>query len=358
VSGTELHPNSDEDAFLQAIAAAPEDDAPRLVYADWLEERGDPRAEYLRLLCAATATADEAVGARLRELRSGLDPTWAAAVQPPGLFAMPWYTIVREVAQGVLTTVYEATHKHPNFAGRRQALKVLTHRQYAEQFMNACRISAALQHPHIPPLHQVAEDPLGRLFSARAFVDGHDLQQNIGRAAHDPVEVARIISAIAGALGHAHGLGIVHGYVHPRHLLLGGDGSPHLIGFGEFPPPDVVAPGNPLHLAPEQLEAVGVGGPGTDVYQLAESAAWLLVGRHPFASVLGVDELRAAKRARNLWAADRGMAARLPDRVEPVLRRALSPNPADRYQTPVEFAEAFAAAVRRGAPGRPWWRIW
>jgi uncharacterized protein (TIGR02996 family) len=38
----------DEDAFLRAIAAAPADDAPRLVYADWLDERGDPRGIYLR----------------------------------------------------------------------------------------------------------------------------------------------------------------------------------------------------------------------------------------------------------------------------------------------------------------------
>jgi uncharacterized protein (TIGR02996 family) len=41
-----------EEAFLEAIRAAPEDDAPRLIYADWLEERGDPRGEFIRLQCA------------------------------------------------------------------------------------------------------------------------------------------------------------------------------------------------------------------------------------------------------------------------------------------------------------------
>lgn len=40
---------SDEDAFLAAIAAAPADDTPRLVYADWLDDHADPRAEYVRL---------------------------------------------------------------------------------------------------------------------------------------------------------------------------------------------------------------------------------------------------------------------------------------------------------------------
>ena len=40
-----------EALFLQAIADAPDDDAPRLIFADWLEERGDPRCELIRLQC-------------------------------------------------------------------------------------------------------------------------------------------------------------------------------------------------------------------------------------------------------------------------------------------------------------------
>ena len=40
---------SDETAFLNAIREKPDDDTARLAYADWLEERNDPRAEYVRL---------------------------------------------------------------------------------------------------------------------------------------------------------------------------------------------------------------------------------------------------------------------------------------------------------------------
>jgi uncharacterized protein (TIGR02996 family) len=41
------------EAFLQAILERPEDDVPRLVYADWLDENGDSeRAEFIRLQCA------------------------------------------------------------------------------------------------------------------------------------------------------------------------------------------------------------------------------------------------------------------------------------------------------------------
>jgi uncharacterized protein (TIGR02996 family) len=38
-------------AFLDAILEQPDADAPRLIYADWLEEQGDPRAELIRLQC-------------------------------------------------------------------------------------------------------------------------------------------------------------------------------------------------------------------------------------------------------------------------------------------------------------------
>jgi uncharacterized protein (TIGR02996 family) len=37
------------DDFLRAIAEQPDDDAPRLVYADWLQEQGDPRGEFIAL---------------------------------------------------------------------------------------------------------------------------------------------------------------------------------------------------------------------------------------------------------------------------------------------------------------------
>jgi uncharacterized protein (TIGR02996 family) len=48
--------------LLRAIAAAPDDDAPRLVYADWLEQQGDPRGELIVVQCALAALEAEAAG--------------------------------------------------------------------------------------------------------------------------------------------------------------------------------------------------------------------------------------------------------------------------------------------------------
>jgi uncharacterized protein (TIGR02996 family) len=43
--------DSQEEMLLAEIVENPDDDMPRLIYADWLEERGDPRAEFIRVQC-------------------------------------------------------------------------------------------------------------------------------------------------------------------------------------------------------------------------------------------------------------------------------------------------------------------
>jgi uncharacterized protein (TIGR02996 family) len=49
-----------EEAFLQAICDRPDDDTPRLIYADWLEDHGDPqRAEVIRVECEMATLCDE-----------------------------------------------------------------------------------------------------------------------------------------------------------------------------------------------------------------------------------------------------------------------------------------------------------
>jgi uncharacterized protein (TIGR02996 family) len=43
---------TERDAFLAAVLESPDDDTPRLIFADWLEENGDPeRAEFIRAQC-------------------------------------------------------------------------------------------------------------------------------------------------------------------------------------------------------------------------------------------------------------------------------------------------------------------
>lgn len=63
--------------FIRAICAAPADDLPRLVFADWLEENDEPkRSEYIRLRCAVSNAAGlcrlppKAASGRARKVRA------------------------------------------------------------------------------------------------------------------------------------------------------------------------------------------------------------------------------------------------------------------------------------------------
>jgi len=59
---------TEEEAFLQAVINRPDDDLPRLVYADWLDERGDPRGEFIRVqVDLSRGAVEERHGATLGE---------------------------------------------------------------------------------------------------------------------------------------------------------------------------------------------------------------------------------------------------------------------------------------------------
>jgi len=78
---------TNDSAFLRAIVADPDDDAPRLVYADWLEDSGDPsrvaRAELIRFQVAAARARpdDPKAGEAVPELLAQTwVPTWDYAL--------------------------------------------------------------------------------------------------------------------------------------------------------------------------------------------------------------------------------------------------------------------------------------
>ncbi|HEX4592572.1 MAG TPA: TIGR02996 domain-containing protein [Gemmataceae bacterium] len=79
----------DEAGFWQAMTLAPEDDLPRLVYADWLDERGDPAGSILRGDTALTLHGWRSFGPAWHR-GSRLRVTWRQALeQMRQLFAQP-----------------------------------------------------------------------------------------------------------------------------------------------------------------------------------------------------------------------------------------------------------------------------
>lgn len=77
------------DAFIRTILEQPDADAPRLVYADWLEERGDPLAELIRVQCSVTRLEIghprwESLRNRERQLLADHQALWLEPIQRQG----------------------------------------------------------------------------------------------------------------------------------------------------------------------------------------------------------------------------------------------------------------------------------
>ncbi len=76
-----------DDAFLQAIIENPDDDSPRLIYSDWLEERNDPRGEFIRIQITLARWPEGSPGkpqleARERELLERHQDEWLGSLRP------------------------------------------------------------------------------------------------------------------------------------------------------------------------------------------------------------------------------------------------------------------------------------
>jgi uncharacterized protein (TIGR02996 family) len=82
-----------ERAFLEAIQAQPKDDAPRLAYAAWLRERGDPRGDFIEAQVrwdqahqALDVAATKQHGARQWQLERQHKAAWVAPLEALGLY--------------------------------------------------------------------------------------------------------------------------------------------------------------------------------------------------------------------------------------------------------------------------------
>ncbi len=65
-----------DDEFIQTIIANPDDDMPRLVYADWLDEQDNPRGEFIRIQCELAKMPQDDPRRWDMELRQGRLMRW------------------------------------------------------------------------------------------------------------------------------------------------------------------------------------------------------------------------------------------------------------------------------------------
>ncbi len=272
---------------------------------------------------------------------------------------LPGYEVGPELGRGATGLVFAGRHRH---LGRDVAIKQLPRAFGADpelkaRFAREARALATLDHPHVVPVYDYAEEggscvlvlerlTGGTLWARAASIDA-------------PTACATVIAVCAG-LDHAHRNGILHRDVKPDNILFAASGSPKVADFGiatllHDPSRRLTRTGHvvgtPAYMAPEQAQ----GGPlsaTTDVYATAVVAYELLAGRLPFRA----DDDPVAVLWRHVHEAPADLAVVAPDtptEVAAAIHRALAKDP--EYRT--GSAEAFAtelAAASTAAWGTDW----
>jgi predicted Ser/Thr protein kinase len=264
------------------------------------------------------------------------------------------YRIVEPLGSGGTSVVYRAEHVR---LGRPAALKLLTpgfgEADFRSRFLRESQLAASIDHPSIVPVYDAGEED-GLLYIAMACVEGSDLKTLLAEEGRLDVRRAlRILGQIGSALDAAHARGLVHRDVKPANILVADGDRAYLSDFGvvkELAGNGTTRTGSFIgtieYCAPEQIEGQEVDG-RADVYALACVLYECLTGEPPFRRPSEVAILNA-----HLHTPPPKLSRKAPDlpaALEPVISKALSKSPLDRYATCGELIAAArgAAAERR-----------
>ncbi len=268
--------------------------------------------------------------------------------------ALGEFRILREIGRGGMGVVYEAVQIS---LGRRVALKVLLAGGMVDvrsltRFQVEAQIMGALHHPHIVPIFAVGYDR-GTHYYAMQLVEGCSLAERLGGSGRDmltPREAARLSMQAAGALEHAHALGILHRDIKPGNLMVDDGGHIWVTDFGLARLEGVAdrpggggltesgdRPGTLRYMSPEQAAGGRVLDPRSDVYSLGATLYELLAGRPAFD---GTDRAELLRRiAHDEPAPPRRLDPAIPRDLETIVGKAMAKEPERRYATAGELAD-------------------
>jgi serine/threonine protein kinase len=381
------------DAYLAAIEAGQSEDPDRLLAehpAIAEELRG--HLEIMRLA---------------RRLEADLGPGPGASDRGDDLLGLGDYRIVRELGRGGMGVVYEAEQVSLGRRVALKVLPTLAALvpRRLQRFRVEAQAAAHLHHPHIVPVfavgcergvHYYAMQLIeGRTLAAiireqRSVVDGEAETAEWGAAAADsfrtgPVKpgtgsapaadpgpgsnsprdgasstsatglsdrgrlrfraVARLGMQAAGALDHAHGLGILHRDIKPANLMVDGRGDVWITDFGLARlqgDSDLTQTGDLLgtlrYMSPEQATARQVVvDHRTDIYSLGVTLYELLTSRPAFDGGERQELLRRV--ATEEPTPPRRLDPTIPRDLETIVLKAMAKEPDGRYASAQELAE-------------------
>jgi serine/threonine-protein kinase len=228
---------------------------------------------------------------------------------------------------------------------------------FAERFMRAARTAAALQHPNVVNIFDVGQDGQ-QVYMVMELVQGKSLREYIDSdAPFEPADVVTVLDQLCDALDYAHSRGVIHRDVKPENILIADDGRVKIGDFGiarSVSAGDLTAAGlvvgSAFYMAPEQAR----GEPATnasDIYAAGVVAYEMLTGQRPFTGQTSVEV--ATQHLEGHLTPPSRVNHTVPRQVDTALSRALAKDPARRYSSAMQLADAVAAALQRGEAVAP-----
>ena len=194
------------------------------------------------------------------------------AIDAPDLSGTP-YRILNEIGRGGMGVVYRV---HDSRLDREIAMKVF------DGTATEARITAALEHPGIVPVHDSGMLPDGRGYYTMRLVRGLPLQQHIGAGTPLSVRIA-IFQKICEAVAYAHSRGVIHRDLKPSNVMAGEFGEVAVLDWGiavDASSGAAKIAGTPKFMAPEQARGEAAT-PLADVYSMGALLDSILPGGAP-----------------------------------------------------------------------------
>jgi serine/threonine protein kinase len=274
------------------------------------------------------------------------------------------YAVVERVGSGGMGEVYRARDTQLK---RDVALKFLFASSDDDALLlREAQSAAGLAHPSICTVHEVASFR-NRPYIVMEYVDGETLADLLRRSPLPLDCVVDYASQIAAAVAHAHARQLLHKDLKASNVLVGQDGRIKVVDFGiarrldssgvELQTQSSLGPrclaGTPAYMAPEVLR----GRPAdvrSDVWSIGVLVHEMACGFPPFTADATVDVIANVMRGDPL-----GLEVAVPLPLQPLIRRCLRLDPAERFQSVQELccaldkiADDCASPIGAGPPAR------
>ncbi|MBN1809077.1 MAG: protein kinase [Planctomycetes bacterium] len=209
------------------------------------------------------------------------------------------YILISKIGSSDIAVTYRARHVT---SAQVVALKVLlgsspwAEEETARVLENLHSLELTqLEHPNIAKVFEIGEND-GIPYITTEYVEGRPLS-NFRDESISPSETLSIVDDIADAIGYAHDMGVLHGDLKPKNIIIDSFGSPKVTDFGFYRSPDTAKKAGisdefsarrvgyefPYYAAPEQVQD-GETYIESDIYSLGAILYHFLTGRPPLSS--------------------------------------------------------------------------